>query len=229
MSFLICFGFCWHFCWPLLVWIKNTNSTTFFGHLAFKLELFWCSGYSCFTRSKTTTTRTFKNLKKLILKNWAFLRAVVCPPLSTPRSQSYDFRIYDYNASVVVHRLERFFKVEENIFVFKTHSWCCVFLQRWRWNVGLVPGLNQHLEIRYLNFKSVQDFDALAAWRIGHNVRLRSWRSGFRSRQATCMSYGLGEFDVGNMERFLWLNHDILWLRLHAHPKAVNANFHSNA
>jgi hypothetical protein len=35
-------------------------------------------------------------------------------------SQSYDFYIYSYNASVVVHRLERFFKLED-FFVFKTH------------------------------------------------------------------------------------------------------------
>jgi hypothetical protein len=28
-----------------------------------------------------------------------------------------------YSASVVVHRLEHFFKVVKNIFVFKTHLW----------------------------------------------------------------------------------------------------------
>jgi hypothetical protein len=40
-----------------------------------------------------------------------------------PRSQSYDFGIYNYNASVVVGYLPRaFFKVEENIFVFKTRQ-----------------------------------------------------------------------------------------------------------
>jgi hypothetical protein len=39
----------------------------------------------------------------------------------TSWSQSYDFEIYNYNASVIVCSLVRFFNVEENIFVFKTH------------------------------------------------------------------------------------------------------------
>jgi hypothetical protein len=38
------------------------------------------------------------------------------------RIQSYDFRIYSYNAGVVVGYLHRaFFKVKENMFVFITH------------------------------------------------------------------------------------------------------------
>jgi hypothetical protein len=36
-------------------------------------------------------------------------------------SQSYDFGIDHYSASVVGSRLDRFFKVEETIFVFRTH------------------------------------------------------------------------------------------------------------
>jgi hypothetical protein len=44
-----------------------------------------------------------------------------CPPRrSAIRSQSYDFGIYSYNASGV-NWLERSYKVEENIFAFKTH------------------------------------------------------------------------------------------------------------
>jgi hypothetical protein len=35
-------------------------------------------------------------------------------------SQSYDFRIYNYNARAVVGKLERVFNVEETIFVFET-------------------------------------------------------------------------------------------------------------
>jgi hypothetical protein len=34
-------------------------------------------------------------------------------------SQSNDFLIYNYNTSVVVGRLERFFKEDENIFCFQ--------------------------------------------------------------------------------------------------------------
>jgi hypothetical protein len=37
-------------------------------------------------------------------------------------SQSYDFKIYNGNASVVVDYVERFFNVEENIFALKTHQ-----------------------------------------------------------------------------------------------------------
>jgi hypothetical protein len=40
--------------------------------------------------------------------------------LSDARSQSYDFRIDNYNASDVVGRREHFFK-EQNVFVFETH------------------------------------------------------------------------------------------------------------
>jgi hypothetical protein len=61
-----------------------------------------------------------------------------------PRSQSYDFGIYNYNASVVVGYLPRaFFKVEENIFVLKTRQAIrgfVIFFQRWRVAIaGLAP------------------------------------------------------------------------------------------
>jgi hypothetical protein len=42
---------------------------------------------------------------------------------------------YNHNASVVVPRQQRFFKVEENIFCFQNalgYPWRCKFLQRWR-------------------------------------------------------------------------------------------------
>jgi hypothetical protein len=46
---------------------------------------------------------------------------IVAANLKVSWSQSVDFRFYSYNASFEVHRLERFSKVEENIFDFKTH------------------------------------------------------------------------------------------------------------
>jgi hypothetical protein len=41
--------------------------------------------------------------------------------LDEARIQSYDLGIYNYNASVVRSRLERFLNAEENVFVSKTH------------------------------------------------------------------------------------------------------------
>jgi hypothetical protein len=46
-----------------------------------------------------------------------FIRKISLRPMW---SQSYDFGTYNYNASVLCSRLERFFMVEENISVLKT-------------------------------------------------------------------------------------------------------------
>jgi hypothetical protein len=58
------------------------------------------------------------------------------PQKDQVRSRSYVSGIYNYSASAVVCRLERFSK-QKKIFLFQNaigYSWRCKFLQRWRRN-----------------------------------------------------------------------------------------------
>jgi hypothetical protein len=52
-----------------------------------------------------------------VQETWGWFNKFFCPSWS----QSYDFKIYNYNASVLGSRLEYFFKAEQNNFVSKSH------------------------------------------------------------------------------------------------------------
>jgi hypothetical protein len=58
------------------------------------------------------TENLFQNIKNKIKTRLGLFFQVARARLgSEPRSQSYEFRIYDHNASVVVGRVARFFQV----------------------------------------------------------------------------------------------------------------------
>jgi hypothetical protein len=61
---------------------------------------------------------------------------ILVGPQALTRSQSYDFWIYSYNASVVVPRLQRFSMLKK-YFCFQNepgYTWRCKNLQRWAVN-----------------------------------------------------------------------------------------------
>jgi hypothetical protein len=65
-------------------------------------------------------TLVFEKNAYFLAESWQKI-AENCDHNIDPRSQSFDLRICSHNASAVGYRIERFFKEEENIFVFKTH------------------------------------------------------------------------------------------------------------